>query len=751
MVDIIRTVKSIMDAHGAWIFGGAVLGALTTHIHKKRSFDADWFQVTCYGCGRSGFSDEFAGVTTPDGRPAYQCIRCQRPDLFRQAEADESFEDFRRRMVGDAAIAGDMGYMEALEEYYQDYLEEFESRQKEMCPDPMTFEQFQERVLKNDYDYEMSLEAEFVETPDTIAAYNQGFADCEAEAKLIPLLIDVIEDDPHDYEIDDYLLIVDGEVREVSGNTEMDYLDTHGYDIPYHIVSIDVVNPYQITIQDSHDGESFDAEGVDYSTIVYRVRIRDVDGESDGENYHYRTANRAMEHVNNVIAAYDWYGFKEIPTAGERRKWKTTSGEDWEIMMTPIRLGNIVREAETTNPCQHCEGAAGFPREFYYQSDRIEMVPCGTCLTQGRCPGCMEIYPGLTRDNTPEDVFFGSGCDRCGYSESDAREARKTARRWVELVDNPAAARFMAEGSPLPKPKTGLFSRKPKLVKVRLECRPGDPTFSEVQHRLAEGGYMMLPHDEIFSESVWVMLVSGDDAAGVGYINNIPINPKYELGQLIEWDMRDVSIIEDATPESIAMMEAEDEDSAWSELMVLYGDYVDSMEGVKGAGIYQRAWYVPDPDEEDVCLVCQGVSDPMCMVVYALTDDADAVMDGKAEPSEQGEYYLCDLHAPQPFQDSMDAEDYGVGAVWMADSYDPAIHGNTIPTGSVKRFLDKIPTGQMFHVDFVKSNGDIREMDAFFNKPFDTDSMIANVMERTGTGAVFKRFRVDRVVGLYRI
>jgi len=267
MVDIIRTVKSIMDAHGAWIFGGAVLGAITAHVHKKRSFDADWFHVTCYGCGRAGFSDEFAGVTTPDGRLAYQCVRCQRPDLFRQAE------------------------------------------------------------------------------------------------------------------------------------------------------------------------------DVDYSTIVYRVRVRDVDGESGDENYHYRTKKRAMEHVNNVIAAYDWYGFEEVPVAGERRRWKTTSGEDWEIMMTPIRLGNIVREAD----------------------------------------------------------------------------------------------------------------------------------------------------------------------------------------------------------------------------------------------------------------------------------------------------------------------DYGVGAVWMADSYDPAIHGNTIPTGSVKRFLDKIPMGQMFHVDFVKSNGDLREMDAFFNKPFDTDSMVANVMERTGTGAVFKRFRVDRVVGLYRI
>jgi hypothetical protein len=42
-------------------------------------------------------------------------------------------------------------------------------------------------------------------------------------------------------------------------------------------------------------------------------------------------------------------------------------------------------------------------------------------------------------------------------------------------------------------------------------------------------------------------------------------------------------------------------------------------------------------------------------------------------------------------------------------------------------------------------------MDAFFNKPYQPDSITANVMERTATGAVFKRFRVDRVVGLYRI
>ena len=373
MVDIIRTVKSIMDAHGAWIFGGAVLGALTAHVHKKRSFDADWFQVTCYGCGRSGFSDEFAGVTTPDGRPAYQCVRCQRPDLFKQAE------------------------------------------------------------------------------------------------------------------------------------------------------------------------------GVDYSTIVYRVRITDLDNGYDaGENHHYRTMDRAMEHVNNVIKAYDWYGFQEIPAAGERRKWKTTSEEDWEILMTPVRLGNIVREAETAN---------------------AEIIRMQAILPDG-------TVAETSIDHVDQLYWPGHLLD-----ESAAKGGSM-------------AGRF--EGIEMP----------------------------------ADSGHHCV---------VW-----SDPGA---------TEPNAEASRLA------------------------------------------------GQPVFGTA------------------------VVYSVYDGASKFM----------------------------AEDYGVGAVWMADSYDPAIHGNTIPTGSVKRFLDKIPMGQMFHVDFVKSNGDIREMDAFFNKPFDTDSMVANVMERTGTGAVFKRFRVDRVVGLYRI
>ncbi len=77
----------------------------------------------------------------------------------------ESFEDFKRKMVGDDAVAGDVGYMEALEEFYEEYLEDFERITDEFSPEPETFEEFQERVLKNDY--EMSLEAETM-TPSEV-------------------------------------------------------------------------------------------------------------------------------------------------------------------------------------------------------------------------------------------------------------------------------------------------------------------------------------------------------------------------------------------------------------------------------------------------------------------------------------------------------------------------------------------------------------------------------------------------------
>ena len=57
----------------------------------------------------------------------------------------ESFEDFKRIMIGDGWIAGDMGYMEGLEEYYNEYLEDFTG------DNPESFEDFQERILREDY------------------------------------------------------------------------------------------------------------------------------------------------------------------------------------------------------------------------------------------------------------------------------------------------------------------------------------------------------------------------------------------------------------------------------------------------------------------------------------------------------------------------------------------------------------------------------------------------------------------------
>lgn len=88
----------------------------------------------------------------------------------------------------------------------------------------------------------------------------------------------------------------------------------------------------------------------------------------------------------------------------------------------------------------------------------------------------------------------------------------------------------------------------------------------------------------------------------------------------------------------------------------------------------------------------------------------------------------------------------------MADTYDSSKHGNLLPMGSVKRFLASMPVSQKFHVDFVKSNGEIRSMDAVLTKPYDPDSRTADVLEITDTGGkAFKRFRVDRVFVLYRV
>ena len=499
----------------------------------------------------------------------------------------------------------------------------------------------------------------------------------------------------------------------------------------------------------------------------------------------------------------------------EMRSTQDSSGKD-HYSCARCSRPDVFKRAEGTNPCQHCEGAAGFPREFYYQSDRIEMVPCGTCLTQGRCPGCMETYTGLSRDNTPEDVFFGPGCDRCGYSESDAREARKTARRWVELVDNPGAAKFMAEGD-LPMDEDPYYSVKNhECPRCKSMVTESDSCGDQCAQCWACGcdcdailaTKIITEDDHDYEVDDYILIVDGS-------IREVSGNSEMDyLESNSDWDQYQIAIITGVKPYVVEIAtarygnqtrDAEEGDSDLKRCHVC-GDLTKTetveLEVCERHTTSDFGYNYPDhemnaedgTDESDICSYCGSVDDVhscwSCNVSKCIKCDDDEMRSdhdghtycdscGPDSKESEDEFYVHsadEIYGPYDSladaedavdrlsdkgieirgitrgkSEYMDAEDYGVEAVWMADSYDPAIHGNTIPTGSVKRFLEKIPVGQMFHVDFVKSNGEVREMNAFFNKPYDTDSMTANVMERTGTGAVFKRFRVDRVVGLYRI
>jgi len=65
----------------------------------------------------------------------------------------------------------------------------------------------------------------------------------------------IIEEDDSDYEIDDYLLLIDGKIREVSGNTEMDVMEKEKPD-SYHIIKITGVKPYKIeTVEFGAEGK----------------------------------------------------------------------------------------------------------------------------------------------------------------------------------------------------------------------------------------------------------------------------------------------------------------------------------------------------------------------------------------------------------------------------------------------------------------------------------------------------------------
>jgi hypothetical protein len=358
--------------------------------------------------------------------------------------------------------------------------------------------------------------------------------------------------------------------------------------------------------------------------------------------------------------------------------------------------------AEATNACPHCEGAAGFPREFYYQSDRIDMVPCGTCLTQGRCPGCMEIYPGLTRDNTPEDVFFNTGCTRCGYSESDAREARRTARRWVELVDNPAAAKFMSEYDDL----SDSPEDHPELhTKDYIEC---------------EGCSNSLSFAEVMNALGWTFDGYCDQCVGERMEAEDDLDVCNICGDRTHTDTVEIQVCEKHTASDYGLF------------------YPDHWEGDA------------EGDHSTGSLDSRVRNIIMALREMAANDDPDytEVYNGWADTIEE----LLS-------QRTKSAEDYGIGAVWMsewnAERYDPNTHGAFLPAGSVKRFLSTIPIRTPFFVEFQKSNGDLRSMNAIFTKPFDADGTAAGVLEvfpgDSSKRSSFKRFRVDRVITLYRI
>jgi hypothetical protein len=632
MADWFKTIKNVMDAHGAWVFGGAVAAGLVARraAHKRRSFDADWFSVTCYGCGRSGFSDEMTRVKAPDGRDVYSCVRCQRPDLFMQAEGDD-----------DMVICEGCGELRKVDE---------------------------------------------------------------------------------DFTID---------------NAREDTLD---------------------------DGP--------------------VSCDRCWENH---------------------YAYVDESSKG----------------------------AEATNACPHCEGAAGFPREFYYQSDRIDMVPCGTCLTQGRCPGCMEIYPGLTRDNTPEDVFFNTGCTRCGYSESDARAARRTARRWVELVDNPAAAKFMAEDDdddtyqecpkcgvddyPRPDGKGGDcwwctwydedkadddaechcrgFSKDEDSVcpRCKVEYVCGCKVNNITDWKDGDVGVCMDCVEEIV-ESMDAEddyhPTHGEICGNCGVANTWPDNGSYFICEC--GADRDFSSLKARLYQIILAVEdmADNDDPDYDEI---YEGWVDTLKEVlnqleeRMAEDYsvdqlanmqfneidrlsgfiadrlnhtQESWSELSVDDRKEILNKIKKDEPW--MSWSAEDDLEICnVCGDRTHTDTVEIQVCDKHTASdyglfyPDHWEGDAEDYGIGAVWMAERYDPNTHGAFLPAGSVKRFLSTIPLRTPFFVEFQKSNGDLRSMNAIFTKPFDADGTAAGVLEVFPGGSSkrssFKRFRVDRVVTLYRI
>jgi hypothetical protein len=445
----------------------------------------------------------------------------------------------------------------------------------------------------------------------------------------------------------------------------------------------------------------------------------------------------------------------------------------------------------------------------------------------------MEIYPGLTRDNTPEDVFFNTGCTRCGYSESDARAARRTARRWVELVDNPAAAKFMAEDDdddtyqecpkcgvddyPRPDGKGGDcwwctwydedkadddaechcrgFSKDEDSVcpRCKVEYVCGCKVNNITDWKDGDVGVCMDCVEEIV-ESMDAEddyhPTHGEICGNCGVANTWPDNGSYFICEC--GADRDFSSLKARLYQIILAVEdmADNDDPDYDEI---YEGWVDTLKEVlnqleeRMAEDYsvdqlanmqfneidrlsgfiadrlnhtQESWSELSVDDRKEILNKIKKDEPW--MSWSAEDDLEICnVCGDRTHTDTVEIQVCDKHTASdyglfyPDHWEGDAEDYGIGAVWMAERYDPNTHGAFLPAGSVKRFLSTIPLRTPFFVEFQKSNGDLRSMNAIFTKPFDADGTAAGVLEVFPGGSSkrssFKRFRVDRVVTLYRI
>ena len=718
MADPLGFIKNVMDAHGAWLFGGAVAAGLVARraARKRSSFDADWFQVTCYGCGRSGFSDVFTAVTAPDGRDAYRCVRCERPDVFMRAETAYSM----------------------IEHQDGDCLKDIADS------------------LRPKYNLD----------------WNEGDLSWDWDSKTGDVILYIYDGDNKKLDEITYDRKALATALKEQGykNPESWGAETFGAFRPNEITTIDDFNKV---------ADALETLGIPMTLLLEKrwEKITIVMG---------RDATFNTVPIDNIM---DDIGFRRYGIVGYTSSLKDKSYNN-VIKTRKLHGGHKDYGAETfgaeaTNPCPHCEGAAGFPREFYYQPDRIEVIPCGTCLTQGRCPGCMEIYPGLTRDNTPEDVFFGSGCTRCGYTEADAREARRTARRWADLVDNPAAAKFMAEGEP-------LVSRVQDVIMALQDMADNDdPEYSETYQRWADTIRELLDaytHTEVFDaeDDLDVCNICGDrthtDTVEIQVCEKHTASD-YGLFYPDHWEGDAES---DADQRQLRRRRRREHlEHRSSRALIDYEEKRTSNSPCDCHVCVDR-----EPDEETECYVCMHKHPFKTMVMFHGINGVEAhckdcfieaqtvtrhcphcgglshdskygILPREFYRDEDGNYstgppYFMEVSYTEHCDGwcyEMDAEDYGVGAVWMAERYDPAKHAKPLPIGSVRRFLSTIPQRQHFRIEFVKSSGHIRSMDAILTKPF-AGGDVASVLEifpGSEKPSVFKRFRLDRVISIYRV